>query len=365
MPLRFFLCEPGWEDRLLEELRRVFPAGTHRRRAPGWLESHLSHDDDTRAASVAFAAQTLPGPIPLGAPSISRWGHVAGTLLINALQEHTGPWRLHVTCVDYPGGPVGMVRCQLVEQAIITFLKDKRRRLLKARVVDPATAWQPDEVLVQLALEAGDRGWLSSCPPELRHRLRRQLSRFPGGLVVVPEDDAPPSMAFRKLVEAELHLGRPIAAGEQVVDLGGSPGGWSHVALERGARVTTVDRSPLREDLMRHPRLTFISGDAFRYEPPVPVDWLLCDVIAFPQRTLELLERWLSAGLCRRFCVTIKFRGQEDDAKLEAFKAMLERVNAVFLIRRLHANRNEATALGEVGEATITATTTEESITPK
>ena len=40
---------------------------------------------------------------------------------------------------------------------------------------------------------------------------------------------------------------------------------------------------------MRSPQVQFRPGDAFRFQPPRPVDWLLCDVIAAPERTAALL----------------------------------------------------------------------------
>ena len=128
--------------------------------------------------------------------------------------------------------------------------------------------------------------------------------------------------------------------------LGSSPGSWTYVALNRGARVIAVDRSPLRADLMRHPNLMFVRGDAFRFAPPAPVDWLLCDVIAYPDRVLALLERWLTERWCRKFCATIKFRGHGDYAMLERFKTMLEESGAEFQLRRLNSNKNEVTAMG-------------------
>ena len=80
----------------------------------------------------------------------------------------------------------------------------------------------------------------------------------------------------------------------------------------RRARVVAIDRSPLRPDLMANPALTFLRGDAFKYQPPETVDWLLCDVIAFPQRIIDLLQTWIAGRWCRRFCVTIKFRGNAE-----------------------------------------------------
>lgn len=80
--------------------------------------------------------------------------------------------------------------------------------------------------------------------------------------------------------------------------------------MQRGARVIAVDRSPLRDDLMRSPRVTFHQGDAFRFVPEAPVDWLLCDVIAAPERSIGLVLEWVRERRCRYFVVTIKFKGR-------------------------------------------------------
>ncbi|HEV7226078.1 MAG TPA: SAM-dependent methyltransferase, partial [Pirellulales bacterium] len=165
-------------------------------------------------------------------------------------------------------------------------------------------------------------------------------------IVEVAADSAAPARAFAKLAEVEIRLGRRIAAGETCVDLGASPGSWAYLALARGATVTAIDRSPLGDDLMANPRLKFVRGDAFRYEPPQPVDWLLCDVIAFPARSFELLDDWLQRGWCRWFCVTLKFKGADDYPKLEDFKARLAASGAEFFLRRLTNNKNEVTAFG-------------------
>jgi 23S rRNA (cytidine2498-2'-O)-methyltransferase len=110
--------------------------------------------------------------------------------------------------------------------------------------------------------------------------------------------------------------------------------------------VVAVDRSPLRADLMHDPLLEFVRGDAFRFEPPKPVDWLLCDVIAFPDRVFELLKQWTESRWCRKFCVTIKFRGADDYGKLEPIKRWLDASGADFILKRLTNNKNEVTAAG-------------------
>lgn len=346
MSLQIFTCEPGWERVLIEELGRVYPGSARRQLADGWVECRLAVEPTRETPCVSFASQMLRDATPCSAPSISKWAQQAGSWLIEAFEEHKGPWRLHVFAVAAPDAPVGQARCRLIDEAIVELLRKKQRRLLRTRVIENERRWATDEALVQLGLLTPTEGFASIALPSERHRLRRSLSRFPGGIVEIPADRAAPSRAFAKLAEVEIRLGRQIAAGETCVDLGASPGSWSYVALARGASVTAVDRSPLRDDLMKHPRLSFARGDAFRYEPPEPVAWLLCDVIAFPERSFELLQTWLSHGWCRWFCVTIKFKGQDEYPKLEGFKAALDRSGADFCLRRLRNNKNEVTAYG-------------------
>jgi len=109
-----------------------------------------------------------------------------------------------------------------------------------------------------------------------------------------------------------------------------------------------VDRAPLRADLMAHNGLTFQRGDAFTFEPSQPVDWLLCDVIAAPERTIALLLRWLQRKQAKQFVVTIKFKGTEDYKLLEPLKHALPGLCADFYLTHLSANKNEVCAFGRV-----------------
>jgi 23S rRNA (cytidine2498-2'-O)-methyltransferase len=180
--------------------------------------------------------------------------------------------------------------------------------------------------------------------------LRAIVSRFPRGFVPIAEDRRAPSRAFAKLVEAELHLGRQIAKGEVCVDLGASPGSWSYVALQRGAQVTAIDRAELRDDLMQNPRLHFEVADAFKYKPTSVVDWLLCDVIAAPQRSIDLLLEWLSERQMRHFVVTIKFKGGDEYRVLDQLKQQAPPLCTQFGLKRLSANKNEVCAFGTRSE---------------
>ncbi len=300
---------------------------------------------DGAPGPAAFASQCLPEAAELAVPSINVVARDVSDRLIAGLAD-TSPWRLHVYGAG--GYPRRSRRTKLIEAAVRDTLKKRRRSLLKQlRPADAAdAAFTEREGLVQLVLIAEDRGYLSIVPNVREHEQRMNLSPCLAGWCELPENKVPPSRAYRKLEEAQLQFGRKIQAGEVCADLGASPGGWTWVALQAGASVIAVDRSELRKDLMQHEGLRFVKGDAFAFEPERPVDWLLSDVIAFPDRIFTLLERWLSRGRCRNFCVTVKFRGAEDYAVLGKFKAMLAEHAAEFFLRRLSENKNEVTAFG-------------------
>ncbi len=239
----------------------------------------------------------------------------------------------------------GRRRCELIRGAVLEILGQKRRSLLRQLRSSP-TSFTPQDSLVQVLLTAPDAGYLSIAPAPLPFEQKHLLSFFPKGEIPVASDKSAPSRAFAKLVEAELRLGRSIAAGESCIDLGAAPGSWTYVAQGRGARIIAVDRSPLREDLMRNPQVKFEPGDAFDFEPPQVVDWLLCDVIAPAERTAQLLLKWLARGWCRHFVVTLKLRDTPIHGALIELKRELPALGREFFLKRLCASKREVCAFG-------------------
>jgi len=329
---------------LATELRAEFSVTTVTFPAPGivtlpdWKQFGV-----VARPSLVWSRQTLPVAELLTAPSINQWVETLGQQIIAALDDELGHWTLLLGAAVPEANAVSPRRINLIEQGLHDWLKRKQKRLLKTWT--PADAGMTGSLL-QVAWTAGDSAYWSHCSPEVAQHAAPALSRFAAGLPPVASDLQAPARAFAKLVEAQQRLGRAIQPGETCVDLGASPGGWTWVAVQRGARVTAIDRSPLRADLMQHPDVEFVKGDAFAYEPPQPIDWLLCDVAAFPQRTLELLEQWLGQRWCRNFVVTTKFRGQEGYELLPAYKQLLRDSGYEFQIRRLNANKNEMTSMG-------------------
>jgi 23S rRNA (cytidine2498-2'-O)-methyltransferase len=169
----------------------------------------------------------------------------------------------------------------------------------------------------------------------------RCTSPFLNGEVRFVEDrDGPPNRAYRKLWEAFTVLGEHPRAGQRVVDLGASPGGWTWVSAELGADVIAVDKAPLDPVIAARPEVTERVESAFGIDPASlgPVDWMTCDVICYPSRLLSLLERWLDAGTCERFVCTVKFQGETDRETARALSAL----DGARLVH-LHHNKHELT----------------------
>jgi 23S rRNA (cytidine2498-2'-O)-methyltransferase len=170
-----------------------------------------------------------------------------------------------------------------------------------------------------------------------------QTSPFVRGEVTFEEDRAgPPSRAYLKLWEAcTLWRAWPVP-GQTCLDLGAAPGGWSWAIAQLGARVTAIDRAPLEPDIAAMQEVAARRGDIFALDPQAepPVDWLFCDVIAYPERTLALLRAWITSGRAARIVCTLKFQGATDHATAEAAAA----IPGARLLHLFH-NKHELTFL--------------------
>ena len=134
----------------------------------------------------------------------------------------------------------------------------------------------------------------------------------------------------------------------RVVDLGACPGGWTAALRRIGCHVTAVDRSPLAPELMVDDGVTFIQGDAFTFAPvdePRRVDWLVSDVIAYPERVAELLERWCGCGWAHTMVVTMKFQGDADWDALERACDVARAHHYDVRPKHFFSNKNEVTLM--------------------
>ena len=156
----------------------------------------------------------------------------------------------------------------------------------------------------------------------------------------VEDRTGPPSRAYLKLWEFFTVTDLRPSPGERCLDLGASPGGWTWVLATLGARVIAVDKAPLAANVAAMPNVQSRNESAFAIDPKAvgPIDWLLCDVICYPDRLLALVQKWLESGLAKRFVCSVKFQGPTDIATQRAFAS----IPGARLLH-LHHNKHELT----------------------
>lgn len=148
-------------------------------------------------------------------------------------------------------------------------------------------------------------------------------SRFPNGEIhFIENKTTPPSRAYLKLWELFTVYKIKPPENALCLDLGSSPGGWTWVLQQIGCRVISVDKAPLAPHIMSLPGVDFRACSAFSLTPEEigPIDFLFSDVICYPSRLYQYIQRWIKSGLCRNFICTLKFQGETDFAIIQKFR---------------------------------------------
>ena len=290
---------------------------------------------------LAWARQTFPDPIAFDSLSIKQTAEEISSIL-----PQEGSWKIHFHSLSQnlrlpPGELTG--REELVTDALKELLRKKDRYALKRWV----NGFEQAEILILCLLLPAGGGFLSVTNAQQFAPYGPVIAAGYGGRIVIEEEKRPPARAYRKLIEALAVSNLEIQEGSQVVDLGSAPGSWSWVCLKKGAKVIAVDRSELAPELMKHRDLRFVAGDAFKFAPQRQLDWLISDVVSTPERTLELLERWIENRWMKNFCITIKFKGEPTMEPLNDLRKLLKGVGSS-LVRHLENNKNEVTVIGSI-----------------
>lgn len=153
----------------------------------------------------------------------------------------------------------------------------------------------------------------------------KTLCPLPFGEIHFNEDKLnPPSRAYLKLWELfTLYQIKP-DAGMKVIDVGSCPGGWTWVLQTIGTNVISVDKAPLDPKIAALPNIEFKQESAFGLRPQHvgKLDWFFSDIICYPDKLLELVNRWRESGLVDNFACTIKFQKPTDFETMFKFKAI-------------------------------------------
>jgi 23S rRNA (cytidine2498-2'-O)-methyltransferase len=178
-------------------------------------------------------------------------------------------------------------------------------------------------------------------------------SPWPMGIPRLKFPRAAPSRSTLKLEEAFLFfLGeepKSLQPGMKAVDLGAAPGGWTWQLAKRSIRVVAVDNGPMDPALLDSGIVEHLRADGFRYLPPKPVDWLVCDMVEQPSRIAGLVARWLAGGHCRQAMFNLKLpmkkRSEELKRCRDIIEAALDGAEVPFRLafKQLYHDREEVT----------------------
>jgi 23S rRNA (cytidine2498-2'-O)-methyltransferase len=109
-----------------------------------------------------------------------------------------------------------------------------------------------------------------------------------------------------------------------------------------------MDAALLETGLVIHLR-----EDGFRYKPPRPVDWVVCDMVEQPQRVAALMGDWLTGGHAARALFNLKLPMKQRHAMVAECLGALRTRLPQHLVRakQLYHDREEVTAfVGDPGD---------------
>jgi FtsJ-like methyltransferase len=308
----YFTCRHTYEDTLIEELVRTMPTVQASSPYPGLVR--IENAFIQGFFEPIYALQALPECRIVEVPESIK-GLARAVTEIQEFQEQLahaqkGSLSIHALVPGMCKGqkdPILQRRSSLIAETTHEILKHQYPAARKGE------GQSGEDWLLQILLLAPDvvAVSLSKC---------QRIPYFPScvwpnpayplGLAKVDISMKMPSSAYRKLLEAFACWGAKPAPGNIVVDLGASPGGWTAASLLLcQCRVVAVDRSDLDPRMMNNLLVKFVKGDAFTYKPDKQADWMISDVIAYPERVSELLDVWCGERLAKHMIVTVKFQG--------------------------------------------------------
>jgi 23S rRNA (cytidine2498-2'-O)-methyltransferase len=162
-----------------------------------------------------------------------------------------------------------------------------------------------DAVRLHVCFLNGTSAWVG-------YALSANSAPWPMGVPRLKFPRGAPSRSTLKLEEAFLHFltleerERYLRPGMSAVDLGAAPGGWTWQLVRRHLRVTTVDNGRLAPELLDSGVVEHVRADGFRYRPPGPVVWMVCDIVEQPIRIAELAAQWIAREWCAHAIFNLK-----------------------------------------------------------
>lgn len=340
-------CRPGFEKECAAEIREQTAAasmdGHIKAKEGSGFVVFRGHDNTAAAqpghatvayADLIFARQLISNPLLAdGLPATDR---------ITPLLEQA---RLL-------GGPYSSVWLETADTNEAKTLNVFTRKFTApfTRAAESAGLFTPDLSAVRLHLF-----FLTSTSVYLGTSLPGHAAPWPMGIPRLKFPRGAPSRSTLKLEEALLlfipEQERFLAPGLTAVDLGAAPGGWTWQLVKRHLRVFAVDNGDLQTELLDSGLVEHVRADAFRYRPPRPVDWMVCDVVEQPSRIASLVSRWVAEGWCGQTIFNLKLPMKKRYDEVKRCRQIIDKTLATaglsyrLRFKQLYHDREEVTGL--------------------
>ena len=335
-------CRAGFEPELAAELgERASEAGmsgyARTARGDGYV---LFLGDDRLAAALPWRS------LVFARQSLRLFGELQGldprdriTPILDAIAATAPPRPYGTLLVEHPDSDAGKPLSALARSFGNALRPALRRHGLLAATDDPRAP------RLHLCFVAGDHALLADSDPALS-------APWPLGVPRLRLHADAPSRSALKLEEALLTLlddaqrRERLQPGMTAADLGAAPGGWTWVLARSGLRVTAIDNGPLRQHVLDTGLVEHLRADGFRWQPPRPLDWMVCDMVEQPARVARRMGEWMREGWCRDAIFNLKLpmkkRWLETRRSLEAFETEAA-VPLALRARQLYHDREEIT----------------------
>ena len=205
---------------------------------------------------------------------------------------------------------------------------------------------KPDELVFDIAMVDPDQWFVGY------HYAQTKFQRWPGGVPKIDTSTEVVSRAYYKLLEAMLWSGIQINAGDCCAEIGASPGGGCQLMLEKEAKVIAVDPAEMQPEIVAHPNLTYIRGRGreIRKKDLKDVRWLVCDINAVPNFTLDAVADIVTNQNCQRIrgiILTMKITDWKLAQGIEEWKKRVREFGfQVVKTRQLAFSRKEICLVG-------------------
>jgi 23S rRNA (cytidine2498-2'-O)-methyltransferase len=246
--------------------------------------------------------------------------------------------------VEHPDSDAGKPLAGLAR----SFGNALRPALRKAALLTPQP--DPERLRLHVCFVAGDHAFVAQSDP-------RDSAAWPLGIPRLKLHADAPSRSALKLEEALLTLldqrerDTLLQPGMRAADLGAAPGGWTWVLARHGLQVTAIDNGPLRPHVLDSGRVEHLRADGFTWQPPRPLDWMVCDMVEQPRRVASRMAQWFAEGWCRQAVFNLKLpmkkRWAETRLCLDLFAKQAGKPLAI-RARQLFHDREEITVYAAV-----------------